>query len=268
MEEKIIAEETEVLENTIPEELKKYLEADENTLSEIENVLTELDNKMESLNNEKEESEKNFENRLEEFKQMIAKEKEDAFNEFSKKEEELNQEKTRIENIKLDEQAKQVNYIDSLKSTLSLYNSKITSIEDAIKACEDNETLSKALEEEKEKLNSELSKEYDLRKEVLDSVLKDIGVNVIEEKNNIDLNQEINLDFRTPEETKLKTEAEPIKIEEPQVNANLDIINNEVEEIDTEVISHEPREDVINDIYQSEDVMEGHVFPYLRSIKE
>ena len=41
-------------------------------------------------------------------------------------------------------------------------------------------------------------------------------------------------------------------------------INNET--YDTEVISHEPREDVINEIYQSKDVMEGHVFPYLKSL--
>ena len=30
----------------------------------------------------------------------------------------------------------------------------------------------------------------------------------------------------------------------------------------------ESREDVINEIYQSKDVMEGHVFPYLKRIME
>ena len=36
---------------------------------------------------------------------------------------------------------------------------------------------------------------------------------------------------------------------------------------DNEVISHEPREDVINEIYQSEEVMEGQVFPYLKTLR-
>ena len=139
MEEKIINEEQEeVLENTIPEELKKYLEADENALGEIENVLNILDERMTSLNNEKVESEKSFEDRLEEFKQSLAKEKEDTFNEFAKREQDIDAEKAKIESIKLEEQAKQVNYIDSLKEISSKYSSKINSIEEAIKACVEN----------------------------------------------------------------------------------------------------------------------------------
>ena len=73
MEEKIITEETEVLESAIPEELKKYLEADESSIEKINGVLVELDNKMNSLNNEKIESEKDFDQRLETFKENLAK---------------------------------------------------------------------------------------------------------------------------------------------------------------------------------------------------
>ena len=57
MEEKRINEEAEeILENnasSIPEELEKYLEKDETTLSKIEEVLSDLDNRMEKLNQEK-----------------------------------------------------------------------------------------------------------------------------------------------------------------------------------------------------------------------
>ena len=35
---------------------------------------------------------------------------------------------------------------------------------------------------------------------------------------------------------------------------------------DNEVVSHESREDVINVILGSEEVMEGHVFPYLNGL--
>lgn len=267
MEEKIINEEQEeVLENTIPEELHTYLEADEETLEKVEKVLNDLDERMDSLQNEKVESEKNFDDRLEEFKQMIAKEKEEAFNEFAKREEEIDAEKSRVESIKLSEQSKQVNYIDTLKEISEEYSSKINSIEEAIKACEDNETLSKALEEEKNKLEEALSNEYESRKEELNKVLVDIGIEektvskpnkkeieIEEPKINLDIDPDtiINLDFRTSEEKEK------------------DLLKNNFEEsYDNEVVSHEPREDVINEIYQSEDVMEGHVFPYLRSIKE
>ena len=243
MEEKIINEEQEeVLENTIPEELKKYLEADENALGEIENVLNILDERMTSLNNEKEKKKKSFEDRLEEFKQSLAKEKEDTFNEFAKREQDIDAEKAKIESIKLEEQAKQVNYIDSLKEISSKYSSKINSIEEAIKACEDNDTLNKALEEEKNKLLESLSNEYNERKEALNKVLTEIGIK---------------------EEPKVEE-----KVNEPVIEQQPIINNNVVIEDENEVISHEPREDVINEIYGSEDVMEGHVFPYLKSVME
>ena len=276
MEEKIINEETEeVLENTassIPEELQKYLEKDDNTLGEIENVLSILDNKKESLSAEKEESEKSFDDRLNEFKEMLAKEKEDAFNEFAKREQELDAEKARIEEIKLEQQGKQVNYIDSLKEISDKFGSKINSIEEAIKACEDNDTLAKALEEEKTKLEKALDDEYNSRKEELDQVLVNIGIKEepeIEEPS-IDPNTEINLDFRTPEEIERDNKPAPVEVTpvEPVVN-NESIINTDFNFMDdNEVIEHESRKDVIAEIYQSKDVMEGHVFPYLKSIME
>ena len=278
MEEKILNEETEeVLENTassIPEELQKYLEKDESTLGEIENVLTVIDEKKETLNTEKEESEKSFEDRLNEFKEMLAKEKEDAFNEFAKREQELDAEKARIEEIKLEQQGKQVNYIDLLKEISDKYGSKINSIEEAIKACEDNDTLTRALEEEKEKLINALENEYSNRKVELDQVLEDIGIKEEKDEPSIDPNTEINLDFRTPEEiereNRLEEERRNTPVIEPEftptedvnvVNADLNLMD------DNEVIDHESRKDVIAEIYQSKDVMEGHVFPYLSSIR-
>ena len=36
---------------------------------------------------------------------------------------------------------------------------------------------------------------------------------------------------------------------------------------DNEVVEHESRKDVIAEIYQSKDVMEGHVFPYLKGLR-
>ncbi|MBO6194959.1 MAG: hypothetical protein J6O56_01285 [Bacilli bacterium] len=277
MEEKIINEETEeVLENTassIPEELQKYLEKDESTLGEIENVLSAIDEKKDTLSAEKEESEKNFEDRLNEFKEMLAKEKEDAFNEFAKREQDLDAEKARIEEIKLEQQGKQVNYIDLLKEISDKYSSKINSIEEAIKACEDNDTLTKALEEEKEKLEKALEDEYNTRKQELEEVLVDIGLEEEKEEPSIDPNTEINLDFRTPEEIERDNnieeerkntpviEPEPISEEISAINTDFNVVD------DNEVIEHESRKDVITEIYQSKDVMEGHVFPYLNSIK-
>ena len=274
MEEKIINEETEeVLENTassIPEELQKYLEKDESTLEKIENVLSTLDEKKETLNGEKEASEKDFEDRLNEFKEMLAKEKEDAFNEFAKREQDLDAEKARIEEIKLEQQGKQVNYIDLLKEISDKYSSKINSIEEAIKACEDNDTLSKALEEEKVKLEKALDEEYETRKQELDNVLVSIGLEEEKEEDteielepikesNIDPDMEINLDFRTPEEIELDN-----KPAEPEVT----LINNDFNFMDdNEVMEHESRKDVIAEIYQSKDVMEGHVFPYLKGLR-
>ena len=264
MEEKIINEETEeVLENTassIPEELQKYLEKDESTFEEIEKVLTTLDEKKESLEAEKEASEKSFDDRLAEFQEMLAKEKEDAFNEFAKREQDLDAEKARIEEIKLDEQGKQVNYIDQLKEISDKFNSKISSIEEAIKACEDNDTLTKALEEEKEKLERALDEEYISRKEELNTVLVNIG---LEEEPTVDIDPdtEINLDFRTPEEIERDNNAvsEEPKVEVPAIDPNTEINLDfrteeeknapEVTEIPAEPVSNEVTVDpAINDL--------------------
>lgn len=269
MDKNIIKEEQEeVLENTasvIPEEIKGYLEKDEEALGKIEEVLSDLDKRLEDLNQEKINSEKSFDDRLAEFQEMIAKEKEAAFDEFARREQDIDAEKARIENIKLEEQGNQVNYIDSLKEISDKFGSKISSIEDAIKTCEDNETLNTALEEEKKKLEKALETEYNSRKEVLNKVLKDIGFSVEEKvlpefqdnsfESNIDSNMEINLDYRTPEE----------KVNDILIN---DIPNNIDIYDENEIVSHEPRPEVINEIYESEDIMENHVFPYLRSVRD
>ena len=263
MEEKIIEETEEVLENNagnVPEELKKYLEADEKTLNEIENVLTDLSERKTFLENQKEDTEKEFERRLKEFTENLEKEKEEVFNNISNKEKEIEDEKSRVESIKLKEQGNQVNFVDSLVEISNKFNSKISSIEDAIKACEDNDTLNKALEEEKNKLEDSLEKEYASRKEDLAKVLEDVGIKKEEPKPVVEKKEpmpDIDIDFNVPDYT-----------EEPVVEHVVDpgYLNNMEDE--NEVVEHEPREDVINEIYQSKDVMEGHVFPYLKSIME
>ena len=256
MDKKVIIEENEeVLENSIPENLKIYLEKDESTLNKIDETLSNLDEKMNALEKEKVDSEKSFSDRLAAFEEELKKEKEKAFDEFSKRENEINEEKTRVEKIKLDEQSKQVKYIDSLKEISKTYNSKINSIEEAIKACEDNETLTKALEEEKNKLEEALNNEYDSRKIELDDVLETIGVKKAEvpEEPKFDLN----LDFELP------------KIDTNYDLPNEDLLKPTIEEsYDNEVISHESVKEVINEIYESEDIMENHVFPYLRAIRD
>ena len=262
MEENYVNEELEeILENSVPEELDQYLEADELALGQIDGVLDELESRINSLNEQREASEKSFEDRLEEFKAMIEKEKQDTFDDFERQEKEINEEKSRIEEIKLDQQSKQVNYVDALKGISESYNSKINSIQEAIDACEDNTILTQALQEEQEKLLSALEGEYENRKHELDSALEEVG---FEKEPEIDPNQEINLDFRTPEEIErdLLKELESRKV---TVDNNFNLLN---EENDNEVVEFESREDVINEIYQSKDVMEGHVFPYLKSIME
>lgn len=248
MDKKIIIEEKEeVLEsNNVPEELKKYLEEDNNTFKKIEEELTNLDNRIENLNTEKEESEKSFNERLAKFEEELRKEKEEAFEEFDKRQKRIEEEKEKLESIKLEEQGNQVNYIDSLKETFDSFTSKISSIEEAIKACEDNETLNKALEEEKSKLENALNEEYNNRKNKLDEVLKGIGLKE-EIETKIDYN---NFDL----DSLLKPEIK----EEPV----LETVNN------NEVIEHESVKDVINEIYESEDIMENHVFPYLKAVRE
>ena len=198
--------------------------------------------------------------RLKEFTENLEKEKEEVFNNISNKEKEIEDEKSRVESIKLKEQGNQVNFVDSLVEISNKFNSKISSIEDAIKACEDNDTLTKALEEEKNKLEDSLEKEYASRKEDLAKVLEDVGIKkeepkpVVEEKESM---PDIDIDFNVPDYT-----------EEPVVEHVVDpgYLNNMEDE--NEVVEHEPSEDVINEIYQSKDVMEGHVFPYLKSIME
>ena len=104
MEEKSILE-TEVLESTpniIPEELKVYLEKDEEVLNKLDGVISGLEEDIVNLNNEKEESEKDFEARLEEFKEQLSREKEDAFNKFAKREQDILEHKSDIEKLKLD----------------------------------------------------------------------------------------------------------------------------------------------------------------------
>ena len=290
MKEKINEETTEVLESSVPEELQKYLEADENAISDIDGVLEDIDNKKESLNSEKEESEKEFDNRLAEFQDMIAKEREAALEDFARREQDLDAEKSRIEDIKLEQQSKQVNYIDSLKEISDTYNSKINTIEEAIKACEDNETLTKALEEEKEKLLQTLESSYNDRILELNDALKEVG---FDSEPSIDPDTEINLDFRTDEEKERDSKKQINKSYlTPDTEINLDFRTEEEKERDllkeletgknnldnnldllnisdeNEVVDYEAREDVINDIYQSKDIMEGHVFPYLKSIME
>ena len=337
MEENYVNEELEeILENSVPEELDQYLEADELALGQIDGVLNELESRINSLNEQREASEKSFEDRLEEFKAMIEKEKQDTFDDFERQEKEINEEKSRIEEIKLDQQSKQVNYVDALKGISESYNSKINSIQEAIDACEDNTILTQALQEEQEKLLSALEGEYENRKHELDSALEEVG---FEKEPEIDPNQEINLDFRTPEEierdkkkqeellnreinldfrTPEEIERDKKKQEEllnREINLDFrtpeeierdkkkqeELLNREInldfrtpeeierdllkelesrkvtvdnnfnllnEENDNEVVEFESREDVINEIYQSKDVMEGHVFPYLKSIME
>ena len=265
MDEKINIEE-EVLESTVPEELKVYLEKDNEVIEKLDNVITGLDSDLALLNNQKEQTEKDFEDRLNEFKEKLTKEKEDAFDEFSRKEQDILERKEKIESIKLDEQGKQVNYIDSLKDISAKCNSKISSIEDAIRACEDNDSLTKALEEEKSKMKELLVQECNKRKESLNGVLEEIGEKVEE-----DIPAEVTEETQSFELPKFDEEESTDSFNldnfniEPEITPinNIDLLN---EEYDNEVVSHEPRKDVISVIYESEDVMEGHVFPYLKSL--
>ena len=269
MEENINVEE-EVLESNVPEELKKYLDKDNEVIEKLDGVIVSLDSDIALLNNQKDDAEKDFEERLNEFKEKITKEKEEAFEEFSKKEQEILDKKEKIENIKLEQQGKQVNYIDALKDISSKCNSKITSIEEAIKACEDNETLSKALEEEKDKMEELLIEESRKRSIELDDVLEDIG-----EKKEEEIPAEVSEETQSYELPRLddidldETNDEPVTYDEPIGNINIPSVENfsiPEESYDTEVVDHENKKDVISVIYESEDVMEGHVFPFLKSL--
>lgn len=231
---------TEVLETNemiVPNELLDYLMDDEKALETFDNKISDIVSKEDELSREKEEKEREFEARLEEFKNALEKEKEEQAKIFSDRAEELAKEKEKIESIKSEQNSKKQSYISSLININDAYSSKISSIESAISIAPDNDSLKKALEEEQEKLNKDLSDESSKRKEELNIVLGSIG------------------------EVKEEPIVNEIPIEEPII-APVDLETRE----DNEVVSHEPREDVINEIYGSEEVMEGHVFPYLNGL--
>ena len=131
--------------------------------------------------------------------------------------------------------------ISSLININESYASKINSIQGAIDIAPDNDSLKKALEEEQEKLKEDLSKELESRKTEINNALSSIGEKEVVEE---------------PKVTE-------IPIEEPEVTSVDQIIESHD---DNEVVSHESREDVINVILGSEEVMEGHVFPYLNGL--
>lgn len=250
MDERIIEVKDEVLETVLSDELKGYLEEDEKVNNKLNEKIDNLLNQIELVKKEKEESEKNFEDRLNEFREKLTKEKEEMFNEFSKREQDILNEKEKIEGIKTLEEAKKESYISSLNGISNEFDSKISSIEDAIKTCGDNETLSKALEEEKNKKLEKLNSAYDNRKNELQEVLSSIGE---KEEEKVDINSSI---IREPVTSSI------------DINNDINPLNSvtQNDEKDDEIISHESREDVVNDIFGSEEIMEGHVFPFLKSV--
>ena len=231
---------TEVLETNeviVPNGLLDYLKEDDKALETFNNKINDLVSKEEALAKEVEDKEKEFEERLEEFKKSIEKEKEDQAKIFSDRAKELADEKERIESIKSEQGTKKQAYISSLIKINEDYTSKINSIKGAIDIAPDNDSLKRALEEEQEKLQEDLSREEETRKVEIDQALESVG----EYKESVVI-----------EEPKV-TE---IPVEEPTIEVH----------DDNEVVAHEPREDVINEIYGSEEVMEGHVFPYLNGL--
>lgn len=252
-------ERTEILEesvNIIPDELKGYLEKDNEVKEKLEKVIEDLNGDIVSLNTKRVETEKEFDDRLTEFKEKLEKEKAEVFEDFRLKEQEIIDNKTKIEGIKETESKNQEKYIESLKDISNNYNSKISSIEEAIKTCKDNETLTRALEEEKNKMKDAFENEYSNRKDSLNKVLEEIGEKVEEPTIEPVIEEPVSIE---PEiEEKEEVTEEPIYVTVDKSNI--------FEEYDTEVVSHEKREDVINVIYESKDVMEGHVFPFLESL--
>ena len=233
---------TEVLETNeiiVPSELTEYLKDDEKALETLNDKISSIVTKEEDLKKEIEDKQKEFEKRLEEFKKSLEKEKEDQAKIFSDRADDLSKEKDRINSIKSEQESKKQSYISSLININDSYESKINSIKGAIDIAPDNDSLKKALEEEQEKLNNDLSKELEKRKTEINKVLESVG--------------------ETVEEPKV-TE---IPVEEPEVTPIDQIIESHD---DNEVVSHESREDVINVILGSEEVMEGHVFPYLNGL--
>ena len=233
---------TEVLETNeiiVPSELTEYLKDDEKALETLNGKISSIVSKEEDLKKEIEDKQKEFEERLEEFKKSLEKEKEEQAKIFSDRSDDLSKEKDRINSIKSEQESKKQSYISSLININDSYESKINSIKGAIDIAPDNDSLKKALEEEQEKLNNDLSKELEKRKTEINKVLESVG--------------------ETVEEPKV-TE---IPVEEPEVTPIDQIIESHD---DNEVVSHESREDVINVILGSEEVMEGHVFPYLNGL--
>lgn len=235
---------TEVLETNeiiVPSELLEYLKDDEKALETLNSKIEGIVSKEEDLKKEIADKEKEFEDRLEEFKKTLEKEKEEQAKIFSDRELALSNEKENIESIKSEQESKKQSYISSLININESYASKINSIQGAIDIAPDNDSLKKALEEEQEKLKEDLSKELESRKTEINNALSSIGEKEVVEE---------------PKVTE-------IPIEEPEVTSVDQIIESHD---DNEVVSHESREDVINVILGSEEVMEGHVFPYLNGL--
>ncbi len=241
---------TEVLETNeiiVPNELLDYLKEDEKALETFNIKIEAVISKEKDLAKEIEEKEREFEARLEEFKNTIAKEKEEQAKIFSDKAAELATEKNKIETVKSEQESKKQSYISSLININDAYSSKINSIKGAIDIAPDNDSLKKALEEEQAKLKEDLSKELENRKTEINKALESVGEKKeeIKEDNTIDIDS-ILASVEEPKEVKV----EPI----------------EESHEDNEIVSHESKEDVINVIYGSEEVMEGHVFPYLKGL--
>ena len=255
MDDRYYEEKAEFLETEIPEELNEYLKADNDAVEVINKKIDSLEGELISLNEEREAKIKNFDDRLEEYKMKLAAEREEVLEELAKKEEEINTEKSKVSDIKYKQDSKKHDYVNRLKEISSEYNSKLSSIEEAIKACGDNSQLGNALEEEKNKKIEKLSESYEDRKKELDEVLVEIG----EKKEEPIIEKKIELDTKDEEKDDYNIETD----------FNPDLINiptySEVE-YDTEVVSHESGKDVVGDLLGSEDVMEGHVFPFLKSL--
>ena len=241
---------TEVLETNeivVPSELLEYLNDDEKALETFNNKIDNIISKEEELAKEVEEKEKEFDDRLEQFKNQIAKEREEQAKIFSDRRDELNKEKENIESVKSEQETKKQAYISSLMNINDTYNSKINSIKSAIDIAPDNDMLKKAVEEEQEKLKNDLSKELENRKTEITKALESVGEK--EEHPSINIDEILN----SPKE-------EMPVIEEVKVEPIIESHD------DNEVVAHESRRDVINEIYGSEEVMEGHVFPYLNGL--
>lgn len=241
---------TEVLETNeiiVPNELLEYLKEDEKALEKYNNKIQDIISKEKDLAKEVEDKSKEYEDRLEEFKKSLEQEKEEQAKIFNDRADKLKEEKNKIESIKSEQETKKQSYISSLININDTYSSKINSIKGAIDIAPDNDSLKKALEEEEEKLKNDLLKESDNRRTEINNALS-----------TIDEREEL------IEEPKVEENETDINIDIPEVTPVTDIIAESYD--NNEVISHEPREDVINEIYGSEEVMEGHVFPYLNGL--